>query len=252
VTGTGFGNHYLKFGRLDLDLGEVTAGPRFRFPDLAVPFAQSVSVKPYVIVNEVGLGENQYFWTYGSGLEATATLWDDLAARLTYELRVKNFTNAPDRPLSRGLNGTDNLVTLALSKPIASNQTLSAEFDYLDQDTRLGFYANKTYSISGGYKIVYDGPAGPLHFPWETVVFGGRTWSDYHQPDPCCNTSGSALFFSPSSRLDRHWRFGITQTFDIASNVSLVLQAQRDVVSSNLSIYAYTSNSVLIGPQIRF
>jgi hypothetical protein len=252
VIGTGFGNHYMRFGRLDLDLGEVSAGPRFRFPDIGVPFVQSLSVKPYAIVNEVGLGENQYFWTYGTGLEATAVLWDDLSAKLSYELRVKNFTNALDRPLSRGLNGTDNLISLALSKPIASNQALSAEFDYLDQDTRLGFYANKTYSVSGGYKIVYDGPAGLLHFPWETVLFGSRTWSDYHQPDPCCNTSGNPLIFSPSSRLDRHWRFGVTQTFDVASNVSVVLQLQRDVVSSNLSIYAYTSNSVLIGPQIRF
>jgi len=31
-----------------------------------------------------------------------------------------------------------------------------------------------------------------------------------------------------------------------------VLQVQRDIVSSNLSLYAYTSNSVLVGPQIRF
>ena len=32
----------------------------------------------------------------------------------------------------------------------------------------------------------------------------------------------------------------------------IVLQLQRDIVSSNLPLYSYTSNSILIGPQIRF
>ena len=51
----------MKVGRLDLDFGEVTAGPRFRFPELPDTLASGVTVKPYAIVNEVGLGENQYF-----------------------------------------------------------------------------------------------------------------------------------------------------------------------------------------------
>ena len=36
------------------------------------------------------------------------------------------------------------------------------------------------------------------------------------------------------------------------NNVALIVQVQRDIVSSNLSLYGYTSNSVLVGPQIRF
>jgi len=31
-----------------------------------------------------------------------------------------------------------------------------------------------------------------------------------------------------------------------------VLQVERDIISSNLPLYAYNSTSVLIGPQIRF
>jgi hypothetical protein len=58
--------------------------------------------------------------------------------------------------------------------------------------------------------------------------------------------------FIPGVRSDDRWRFGITQSFQIADNVALVVQVQRDIVSSNLSLYGYTSNSVLFGPQIRF
>jgi hypothetical protein len=38
----------------------------------------------------------------------------------------------------------------------------------------------------------------------------------------------------------------------VANNISLIVQLQRDVVSSNLSLYGYSSDSILIGPQIRF
>ena len=55
-----------------------------------------------------------------------------------------------------------------------------------------------------------------------------------------------------SDRNDRRWRFGVAQAFRLTPDVAIVLQVQRDIVSSNLSLYAYTSNSVLVGPQIRF
>jgi tetratricopeptide (TPR) repeat protein len=75
VTGVGFMNHYFRTQRLDLAFGEVTVGPRLNLasPDDRV---SRLSVKPYAIANEVGLGEAQYFYTGGVGLENTATLWD--------------------------------------------------------------------------------------------------------------------------------------------------------------------------------
>jgi hypothetical protein len=246
--GTGFVNHYFQFSRLDLDLGEVTVGPRLRYPNVPI---DNFTFKPYVILNEVGLGENQYFWTYGGGLETTGVFFGDVAARLSWEIREKSFTNAPDRPLSTGLSGTDNLVTLAATKPITANSALSLEFDYLNQSTQLNYYTNVNYAISAGYRVRYDDPTGLINLPWETVAFGSRSWAIYAAPDPCCNTSGTD-FFGPSSRFDRHWRFGVTQSFQVAQNIAIVVQAQRDIVSSNLPIYGYTSDSVLIGPQIRF
>jgi hypothetical protein len=254
VTGTGFANHYLEFNRLDLDFGEATVGPRLHYPDLSlgpVP-VQLATVKPYAILNEVGLGEQQYFWTYGTGLETTAVLWNDLSARMVYEFRQKDFTNAPSRPMSTGLSGNDNLVSLRLSKPVTPNSQVLGEFDYLDQSTRLAYYANNSYSVSLGYHITYDDPMRLLNLPWETVLYGSRTWSIYEAPDPCCNTSGSSTMFSTSARDDRHWRFGFTQSFQLTANTALVAQLQRDIVSSNLPLYAYTSDSLLVDLKVSF
>jgi len=44
----------------------------------------------------------------------------------------------------------------------------------------------------------------------------------------------------------------LARTRAIVDLAVLRLQVQQDLVSSNLSLYACTSNSVLVGPQIRF
>ena len=250
VGGSGFANHYSSVTRLDLGLTEMTLGPRFNLlkplPDVA-----SVSLKPYAIANDVSLGGNQYFHTFGVGGEATAIGWRDIHLKSVFEFRAKNFNDAADRPLSRGLNGSDKLFTLFLSKPITSAplaSELALEFDFLDQDTRLAYYTNKTYAGAVAYRLRYDDPTGRLRLPWETTFFFGRSWADYAAADPCCVTGAGGF----SERLDRHWRFGLTQSVQVSENVSVVLQLQRDIVSSNLPLYGYTSNSVLIGPQIRF
>jgi hypothetical protein len=252
VNAIGYANHYLEFNRLDLDLGEITAGPRFRFPNVPVPHVDDVSIKPYAIVNEVGLGEQQYFWTYGAGIEMTGTFFGDVATKLSAEFRQKTFADAPDRPLSTGLSGNDTIVSLSATKPVTENSSFSTEFDYLDQSTRFTYYSNMTYAISAGYRIRYADPTGFLKFPLETAFFGSRSWAYYESPDPCCSTSGNPAIFSPSDRFDRHWRFGVTQVFQFAQNAAVILQFQRDIVSSNLGLYGYTSDSVLLGPQIRF
>lgn len=245
-------NHYLKIDHFDLDFGEVTAGPRFRFPNPNVPWVQSATVKPYLIANEVGLGENQYFATYGTGLETTAVLPWDIEVKNTFEFRQKSFSNAADRPLSTGLDGSDKLLSLFATKPLTPNSALGVELDYLDQDTRFAFYSNKTYSAALSYRARYADPTGLLKMPWETVVFASRSWGLYDAPDPCCVTGGTAFTPGFSDRDDRHWRIGMTQSFPVTDRVSVIAQVQRDVVSSNLPIYAYTSNSALIGAQIKF
>jgi hypothetical protein len=255
VTGTTFANHYFKFRRLDLDLFETTAGPRFNLPSGfgLGSGVNSASVKPYVIANEVLLGENQYFNSIGAGVEYSEVVWSDLQVRSSVEFRQKYFTNAPDRPLSTGLNGNDTLVSLVATKPVTDNSAASVQFDFLNQSTQLNYFANKTYSLTGAYRVRYDDPIGLTPNPWETTFVVSHSWANYEGPDPCCvtgvNAFGQQTF---SNRSDRHWRFGLTHAFVVSPNTAILVQLQRDVVSSNLPLYAYTSNSIVIGPQIRF
>ena len=241
VTGTVFGNHYFHFGRLDLALGEVTAGPRFNFSDLGLG-TQTVTTRPYVILNEVGLGGNQYFYTYGTGGEAGATWPGNVTISSRFEFREKHFANAADRPASTQQNGNDKLVSLIGSKGITDNQAILLEFDFLNQSTLNPVLANHTYSVSGNYRISYADPTGMFNLPWQTTVSLARTWSLYDAADP----------FFLTTRDDRRWRIGLAESLPLTERLSLTLQLQRDIVSSNQPLFAYTSNSVLLGPQIRF
>ena len=254
VTAASYLNHYFNslVTRLDLALLEATVGPRFNFPNGWLIDKQA-SFRPYAIFDEVGLGWDQYFVAGGFGLEYDQVVWNDLALKGVFEFREKRFTNAPSRPLSTGLNGSDKLVSLQASKPITANSTLNLEFDYLDQSTQLGYFTNMSYAVAGSYRIRYDDPFGLTQYPWETSPFVGRLWSNYAAPDPCCVTGPIVDFPTGfSSQLTQRWRFGVTQTWQVLPNIAIVLQLERDIVSSNLPLYAYSNTSVLIGPQLRF
>jgi hypothetical protein len=255
VTGALYLNHYFNslVNRLDLALLEVTAGPRFNFPNGALGIDKPASFRPYAIFDETGLGWDQYFVAGGFGLEYDQIVWDDLALKGVFEFREKSFKNARFRPLSTGLNGSDKLVSLQATKPVTANSALNLEFDYLDQSTQLNFYTNMSYAVAGSYRIRYDDPLGLTPYSWESSAFLGRLWSNYAAPDPCCVTGPIIAFPAGfSSQLTQRWRFGATQTWQVLPNAAIVLQVERDIISSNLPLYAYNNTSVLIGPQIRF
>jgi hypothetical protein len=66
----------------------------------------------------------------------------------------------------------------------------------------------------------------------------------YDAPDPLVDPF--------TTRTDRRWRFGLTEIVPLTESIALTLQLQRDIVSSSLPNFAYSSTSVLFGPQLRF
>ena len=176
IGGTGYVNHYGTVERLNLGFIEATAGPRFNFRE-PLPGVISGSLKPYGIVNEVTLGGHQYFSTGGVGGESTALVWEDLRFKSSVEFRQKRFANAPDRPQSIGFDGNDTVVSVFAAKPITivPDSELSAEFDFLNQETKFAFFTNKSYAAAAAYRIRYDDPSGYFRRPLETNFSLSRT-----------------------------------------------------------------------------
>ncbi len=118
MTAVGALNHYFNsaVSRLDLSLLELTAGPRFNFPNGTLFPASRPRSGPTRSSTRSGLDGTNTLRAVGFGLEYDQIVWRDLALKSLFEFRHKNFTNAPSRPLSTGLDGNDSLVTLILSQ----------------------------------------------------------------------------------------------------------------------------------------
>jgi tetratricopeptide (TPR) repeat protein len=241
VTGSTYASKHFRARNLDLDYFEATAGPR---STLATWGLVGFSIRPYLIANYVQLGRDPYYHTYGGGLELSQAVTPDIVLKGVYEHREKNFEDAPDRATSRELTGHDNLYTLSLFGALTATQLVGLTLSFLDQTTRVDFQSNREFGAVANYQITYAAPFGLTAQPWQTAAFAGRSVDLYEAPDP--------LVDPDQRRADRRWRFGVTHTFPIADGVGVTVQLQRDIVSSSLPNFAYTSNSVLVGPQIRF
>jgi hypothetical protein len=203
-----------------------------------------LSVKPYALVSYAALGFDPYFRGYGAGLEVSKGITENVSVRGTYEHRALNYSNAPDRESSRLLNGDEDALALNLIISPLPNHQATIGAGWTRRQARTGFESNAEYGINASYQIAYPAPFGLTARPWQTAVYGGRTYTYFDEPDP---------LIDPTNRQDdRQWRFGVTQLVPVFENVSLYLQIQRDIVSSSLPNFAYTNTTFLVGPQIRF
>jgi tetratricopeptide (TPR) repeat protein len=241
VTGTGFLSEFLSQKRFDLDFMEGTAGPRFRMDGRGIP---GLSVRPYVLGNFVVLDHSLYFSTYGFGISWTKDITKDLSATILYEHRIKNYYNSDDFPTVRELTGHDDVLQLNTAYAITNNQAIGFAFGFTAEHTRIAGESNLQYGGSLTYQIAYAAPIGNPGYQWVTGAAAGRFYTDYSAPDP--------LFDPDITRADRRWRFNLSEAFPITADITVLLQFQRDVVSSTLPNFAYTNNQFVLGPQWRF
>jgi hypothetical protein len=176
-------------------------------------------------------------------MELTLPLSNWLLFRPVFEHREKNFRDSSDRPNSRELTGSDDI--LSLTATLAYDTSLfSVNLTGIRQNTRQDFDSNLEWGATLAYQISYASPFDRAAAPWQTVATAGRQYTDYDAPNP--------LVDPDTARFDRRWRFTLAQVFGLTRWADLVLQAQRDIVSSSLPNFAYTNTSVLVGSQIRF
>jgi tetratricopeptide (TPR) repeat protein len=240
LAATAFTSTYFRQHRLNLDLVELSGGPRLRFPALSA----GTSLKPYAIGDYVFLGRDPYYHSYGTGLDATQTLGERIELQFDYEHRVNNYHDSESHPASRQLTGDSDLLALSGSFSPTSDLRLNLTLNRLDQATRTPGTSYVEYAVAAGTQIFFADPTGLTDQPWQFAATIARAYDYYDAPDPTIDPD--------VTRRDRRWRFFASQSFAVTPDVSLVVQAQRDVVSSTVPNFAYTNWSFLIGPQIRF
>jgi hypothetical protein len=230
--------NFFRVKEFDLLFLESTFGPRTTLRSWGL---EGFTIKPYGIVDFVTLGGDRFYHAFGGGLELGQALAPDLAGKLVYEARRKDFHATEERPDNEDFSGPENVVQLQLAYA-SGDHLLYGTASFTDQSTRAEPQNNKQYDFALGYQISYEMPASLG--TWHSAVDLRRTLYDFDRPDPAIDPA--------VARFDRLWRVSLTQTMQFNDVVGLYVLLERTVVSSSLPNFAYNDTSILIGPLLRF
>jgi hypothetical protein len=222
--------------QVDLDYFEINSGPRF---DVGNGDQTFFAMRPYVLANDVVLGDNQYFWTAGGGLEIDRTITSQLQAGLDYEFRLKRFSNSNYYPTASLLSSSLNSLSLLLAYHVFENGVATFGTSVADENARAKFNSNQVLEFFGSYahsfQLPYEFPPGPLVI----VPAIYRIYTVYGAPDPA---------ISPiQTEVTQEWRYMLTAQLGLTKSLAANVQLMRQVVYSELINFKYNNTQVLFG-----
>jgi len=226
----------IDLGTLDSAAVEVNSGPRFDVGDEDTTF---FNMRPYLLGNEVLLGNAHYFWTVGAGLEVNRPITDQLRATGDYELRSQHFSHNVTVPGATGLSGLVHTFSLDLAYQLIENGSLGFETSYSLDDANLNFNANRALEFRLSYAqtipLSWKFPEGPLVITPELY----RIYTDYNAPNPAV--------VPLVTQVTQEWRYGVTGQLGLTGNVAASLHLVHEYVGANIVSAKYTNTEVIMG-----
>jgi hypothetical protein len=232
----GYGSKQFVVNRVDLAYFEVNTGPRF---DVGTEQRTFFSMRPYVLANDVLLGDNQYFWTGGAGVEFDRTITSRVQAGIDYEYRKKSFSDSNYFPTADLLSSSLNSLSGLVAYHILDNGILTVGASVDDEDARAKFNSNQSLEVYGSYthsfQLPYQFPPGPLVIT--PAVY--RIYTIYGAPDPAV---------SPTEKeLTQEWRFMLTGQLGLTKHIAANIEFMRQLVYSGLINFKYDNTQVIVG-----
>ncbi|MFI5023838.1 MAG: tetratricopeptide repeat protein [Alphaproteobacteria bacterium] len=226
----------IDLGTLDSAAVEVNSGPRFDVGDEDTTF---FNTRPYLLGNEVLLGNAHYFWTVGAGLEVNRPITDQLRATGDYELRSQHFSNNATVPGATGLSGLVHSFSLDLAYQLIENGSLGFETSYSLDDANLNFDSSRALEFRLSYAqtipLSWKFPQGPLVITPELY----RIYTDYDAANP--------TVLPLVTQVTREWRYGATAQLGLTGNVAASLHLVHEYIASNIVAAKYTNTEVIMG-----
>ena len=226
----------IDLGNLDSAAIEVNSGPRF---DVGNDEATFFNMRPYLLANEVLLGNEHYFWTVGAGLEVNRPITDQLRGTWDYEFRSQHFSHNDSVPGATGLSGPVHTFSQDLAYQVIENGSLGFETSYSLTDANLNFNSNHTLEFRLSYAqtipLSSKFPQGPLVITPELY----RIYTDYAVPNPGVNP-----FVTQNTQ---EWRYGATAKLGLTASVAANLHVVHEYIGSNYVSAKYNNTEVIMG-----
>jgi hypothetical protein len=225
-------------GHSDLDLGalEVNSGPRFN-----VDFGDThfFSARPYVVANEVTLGENQFLHSAGAGIAADRSLIETLSGSAFYEFRSEWFSNVALSPAADAGNADVHSFGIGLGYNVVEDGDLSFQVSYALTDDFGSVGSNKGLVFHLAYSQLFQLPAalgvGPLNV--SPTLY--RIYSRDDGPNLAVNmtTLGST----------NEWRYGLTGKLGLTNNIAANFNVIRQTATSDIAANRTQNTQLIIG-----
>lgn len=223
-----YGTRQNRLKTLNVGLVEVTTGPRFALGDSGPGKA---TLRPYALGNFVTLGDVYYYHTIGGGIGLTQEFGPRVLGEVLFERRQKHFNNSEARPFASDQSGDENSLFLSTRILTTSDTLLSLGAGVAGNNAREVYRAYSQYFGAASFTYFFDPEFWPVSQPWAITASASRYLTDYNGPEPAVDPN--------ITRVDHEWRFGLLGTVPVTDSLSLIAQAQRYIVNSNLPNFEY-------------
>lgn len=236
-----YGTRQFKLTALDLSVSELTLGPRFGTDSL---LGTDSSIRPYIIGNIVTLDQSRYYATGGAGLSYRQPIGERLALDLAGEWRRKDYKANASSPSLNDQDSDEYDLVAVLRGALTPNQILTAGVIAVHEQASARFKSRNELSASLGYSLSYEPLLDINPRPWTFNASVARTLTRYGAPDPSVDPV--------TTRSDHEWRFSILNAISVTDRASLMVQALRTNLSSNLPNFENSNTAITFGAIYEF
>ena len=194
-----------------------------------------LTLRPYVKVADLRAQKEAYLSAAGGGLEAILRADEFTLYEVGFDAQRRNFADRIDNPNAAQLDGTLYTLRARIGREIASGQALSGDYVYRRNSSGSSLYDFSSHELRGTYSITYASLFANGQ-PWTTTAWAGATRRDYGAAD--------ATVLAGTTRADREWRLGLSQTIPLAQAWAFVLSVENARNDANLPNYKYRNTSV--------
>jgi Tetratricopeptide repeat len=225
-------------GHSDLDLGaiEVNTGPRL---ELNADDTHIVSARPYILGNEVLLGEKQFLHSVGTGLSLDRSIMEGLSAAGFYEFRSEWFSNVTLSPDATVMNANVHSFGLGLNYQIVEDGNLGFQVSYALTNDFASVGSNQGLVFHWTYSQLFQLPAEWGVGPLSAAPFLYRIYSRDDGLDPAISTT--------SVPKTNEWRYGLTGKLGLTNSIAANLNVIRQVATSNIPSDRERNTQVILG-----
>jgi len=224
--------------RLDLGFSELSVGPRFSTDDGAL------SVKPYVLVQGILLGDAPYESAYGAGALLRWTFADNWFVEPQFEYKDRTYYSSVDYPDAPDQTGNIYTYAVAFGGEISDDVSFLTRAGFNDNFAAKAYQSYDQYFANVAIEVAFDafGKEG-----WSISPFATIAYTNFEGVAPPEEFAGFKTM-----KEEVFWGIGANLEMPLRENIALGLSVEYNQNQSNVDRDDYQNLKVVIGPQGRF